>query len=280
MYYFLYYYYISAFSLIVVLFTIRSSLCFSIKGIAPETTAIQRQAVQRVLNKVYGTEKSNEWEARRHQARVLGKETALNIPQHELVYGELGLDALAKILDAVGVKDGDQFMDIGAGDGMLVTGASMLYSDYLQASRGIEIVPELHERSLQFQCQFKDFFHQIQEENYNYQRNDVTSLCPITSLDLGNVYESDLRTRQLFSETTLAVCFATTWSRGIKGRKLQKLSEALGKGGVSELQSGARLVVIDGVLNHENDGFHFGGEFQLFCSDTAPYSVARLYTKI
>ena len=226
--------------------------------IAPETTAIQRRRVKKVLDEVYGTDNSDQWKQRRSEARSFGKEDeSLNIPQHELVYGELGLDALATIVDAVGVRKGDRFLDIGAGDGILVTGASMLYPDFFDASVGVEIVPDLYERSLDYQNRLEGALGTEQSE-------DNIQLCPQTSLHLGNCYEPDDELKETFAKTTLAVCFATTWSHGMPGRKLESLSQALGSNGVSELSSGARVVTIDGVLDHQRDGFEFEGELKLY----------------
>ena len=242
-------------------------------AIAPEITESQKHNAKKILNLVYGDERSDQWEARRIQARASGEDdqTLVSIPQHELVYGELGLDALVTILDAVGVEKKDCFMDIGSGDGLLVSAASMLYSDFLTASMGVEIVPDLYERSLMFQRRLESMIAD----------DDKTELCESMSFDLGNVYEPDERTRYLFSKTTLAVCFATTWSNtGVQGRQLPRLSEALGTKGQCELPAGARLVIIDGVLDHEKDGYDFGGQFELMCPDTAPFSIARLYTKL
>jgi len=228
--------------------------------IAPETTAIQRQRVKKVLDEVYGTDNSDQWNQRRSEARSFGKEDeSLNIPQHELVYGELGLDALATIIDAVGVRKGDHFLDIGAGDGILVTGASMLYPEFLEASVGVEIVPDLYERSLDFQSRLEGALGTEESE-----QDTNIRLCPQTSLRLGNCYEPDDELKEIFAKTTLAVCFATTWSHDIPGRKLENLSKALGSNGGSELPSGARLVTIDGVLDHERDGFEFEGELKLY----------------
>uniref|UniRef100_A0A7S0AX05 Uncharacterized protein n=1 Tax=Minutocellus polymorphus TaxID=265543 RepID=A0A7S0AX05_9STRA len=90
----------------------------------------------------------------------------------------------------------------------------------------------------------------------------------------------------VLAATTLAVCFATTWSAGnvgtstkgctsLQGRKLPKLSKALAAG----LGRDARVVIIDGKLL-ESDGFSWQGDLKIFCPDTAPYSIARLYTKL
>jgi hypothetical protein len=136
-----------------VFLSINSTFGFSIgsRQIAPEITESQKLGVKKILNLVYGDESSEEWNTRRSAARASGEEdNSLEIPQHELVYGELGLDALVTVLDAVGVMKGDRFIDIGSGDGMLVSAASMLFPDYIDSSVGVEIVPDLHLRSVEF----------------------------------------------------------------------------------------------------------------------------------
>jgi len=288
--------------------TIHTTLVFGLEiplsKLAPETTLLERQAVRKVLNQVYGIENSDQWEERRSHARdaaaadtttttatdtasiytntfIDNSKNLLNVPKHNLVYGELGLETLATILDAVGVKRGDRFMDIGSGDGAVVTGASMLYPGYLHASRGIEIVPRLYERSLVFQNHLEHVVLSQQTEEKKEEDTRGMKLCPDTSLYLGNVYQpNDTAIKRLFSDTTLAICFATTWSTGIPGRKLPELSKALGKGGACELHHGARLVIMDGVLDYKKDGFDYCGELKLTCPDTAPYSIARMYTKL
>lgn len=225
----------------------------------PEITEQQKRRVREVLDRVYGGEDSEEYEERRGRARASGEDDAtLNLPKYQLVYGELGLDALATILDAVQVQKGDRFLDIGHGDGVLVASAALLYPDHLEASVGVELVPELHARSLEFQSKWP---------------RDAQAK---TELLLGDVYEPDDATRKCLSETTVAVCFATTWSGGAPGKRLPRLSEALG----SSLPAGARLVIVDGVLDPAKDGYDFVGELKLFCPDTSPYSTARLYTKL
>ena len=267
--------YLLTFFLHLLLSTSCNGFCIGSQGkaIAPETTLAERQDVKKFLDLVYGDEKSEEWEARRIQARATGEDDqTLNISEDELVYGELGLDALATIMDAVGVQKGDHFMDIGSGDGLLVSGASLLYSGYLEESMGIEIVPELFERSLKFERRLEEIVEQANRE-------DAKNVSPSMScFELGNVYEPSNRVSSMFSKTTLAVCFATTWSKGIPGRKLARLSEALGLKGQCPLPSGARLVIIDGVLDPK-DGYDFVGQFKLYCPDTAPYSMARLYIR-
>jgi hypothetical protein len=243
-------------------------------SLAPVTTVDQRAIAHATMQKVFGdpVEGSASWE-RREAARASSTQDGLQLelPQHETVYGELGIDALAKVLDAVGVGKGDTFLDIGSGDGMLVMGASLLWPEHFKSCVGLEILPSLYERSLAFQPQFQQMVDK-----------DGIPSCPI-KFQLGNVYDvlttdADDYDRKLLKDivkqTTVAVCFATTWSRGIPGQRLDRLSKALG----SAMRPDSRVVIIDGRLDCE-DGFEYEGELKIYCPDTAPYSTARLYTK-
>jgi len=97
---------------------------------------------------------------------------------------------------------------------------------------------------------------------------------------LGDIHQPDSQLQKILDETTIAVCFATTWSAdnsvgtSLQGRKLPKLSKALSRG----LSSGCRVVIIDGKLD-EKDDFLWRGDLRIQCPDTAPYSVATLYHK-
>ena len=235
--------------------------------------------VEQSLSNVFGSPDSSKWHKRRSKALSVSlgdgsnHTTTLidNIDQHELVYGELGVSSLVKILDAVGVQKGDEFLDIGAGHGMLVMAASLFYPNYLRASRGLEIVPELHELS-------EEYLKQLQEQNHQHMGAppgfSTSSTCPSKELYLGDIYDPDIALKEMLSTTNLVVCFATTWSRGNDcGIQLPKLSKALQSG---VFAADARIVVIDGKLLPK-DGHVYHGELRLECPDTAPYSTAYLY---
>jgi hypothetical protein len=204
---------------------------------------------------------------------------------NELVYGELSVEVLATILDAVGVQENDVFLDIASGDGALVLGASLLYADAnsncdetsnggnaMKMCYGVDVVPGLVERSISH----AENLHTILQNDEGYlQRNQAN-----TELLLGDIHHPDCQLQNILEETTIAVCFATTWSSGnakgksLQRRKLPKLSKALSRG----LSSGCRVVIIDGKLD-EQDEFHWMGDLRIQCPDTAPYSVATLYHK-
>lgn len=203
-------------------------------------------------------------------------------PSNELVYGELSVQVLATILDAVGVQENDVFLDIGSGDGALVLGASLLYADAndeaieggnaMKKCYGVDIVPGLVERSLSH----ADNLYQILQNKESFlQRNQAE-----IELLLGDIHQPDAQLQNILKETTIAVCFATTWSAensvgtSLQGRKLPKLSKALSRG----LSSGCRVVIIDGKLDEE-DEFLWMGDLKIQCPDTAPYSIATLYHK-
>lgn len=239
-------------------------------------------------------------------------ESPSSIPQNELVYGELSVPTLATILDAVGVHDDDVFLDIGSGDGALVLGASLLYAsndssdsdvdideeksggewrrrNAIQKCYGVDIVPGLVERSI---VHAKNLERILQSGDDNIQTtngilNDNQSEIHFL---LGDIHTPDKHLQHILHETTIAVCFATTWSAGnanndsndddkrrstsLQGRRLPKLSTALS----TSLSSGCRVVVIDGKLS-EDDGFIWQGDLKIICPDTAPHSIATLYHK-
>lgn len=254
-----------------------------------------------------------------------------SIPANELVYGELSVPVLSTILDAVGVRKDDVFLDIGSGDGALVLGASLLYaSSYcndvvhddiiksdgdseentmINVSRrreknairkcfGVDIVPGLVERSKLHSQNLKQLLHyedDVQSPNGNTNTIDVSNLETLrqnqaeVEFVLGDIHKPGSELQRMLKETTVAVCFATTWSAGnahnnenhgngsgaktsLQGRMLPKLSNALSLG----LRKGCRVVIIDGKLNDE-DGFEWQGDLRVQCPDTAPYSVATLY---
>lgn len=204
-------------------------------------------------------------------------------PSNELVYGELSIEVLVTILDAVGVQENDVFLDIGSGDGALVLGASLLYADAgteaieggnaMKKCYGVDIVPGLVERSITH----ANNLHQILQDKENFLHRNQAEI----ELLLGDIHQPDDQLESILKETTIAVCFATTWSAensvgtSLQGRKLPKLSKALSRG----LSSGCRAVIIDGKLDEEDD-FTWMGDLRIQCPDTAPYSVATLYHKL
>lgn len=206
---------------------------------------------------------------------------------NELVYGELSVEVLATILDAVGVKENDVFLDIGSGDGALVLGASLLYADArcnrnnaMNTCYGVDIVPGLVERSKEHASNLHEILHDVDRSDDDSDNAFLQKNQAEMQFLLGDIHQPNNELRDILKETTLAVCFATTWSAGnasgtsLKGRKLPKLSKALSHG----LCSGCRVVIIDGKLD-EDDDFCWKGDLRIQCPDTAPYSVASLYHK-
>ncbi|KAL7533348.1 hypothetical protein ACHAXR_008058 [Thalassiosira sp. AJA248-18] len=244
------------------------------------------------------------------------------VPSNELVYGELSVPVLATILDAVGVQEDDVFLDIGSGDGALVLGASLLYAspggdqseggaedkkfggsrrnNAIRRAWGVDIVPGLVDRSRVHAKNLDRIMKKERLSSTNKLGSDMDGIgLPLGGNQaevhflLGDIHQPSCELQDILKGTTLAVCFATTWSAGnahnnisdaaptkqsstsLQGRKLPKLSKALSAG----LSSGCRVVIIDGKLDDENDGFSWQGDLRIQCPDTAPYSVATLYNK-
>eukprot|EP00980_Cylindrotheca_fusiformis_P025860 scaffold14741_cov135-Cylindrotheca_fusiformis.AAC.10 len=278
-----------------------SCLC---QTVVPEVCKERISHVSKLVSLAFGDDatssgkhtKDDRYESARNAALELMK--AKEEKTHEqLVYGELSIPVLATILDAVGVEEGDRFLDIGSGDGALVLGTSLLYyaevdddgeggkisRNAIHKSRGLEIVPGLYHRSLQHQ---KNLNHLL--------RKDATTVEDIVvqqqqqakvEFFLGDIHNTPTNDslRSIIQDTTLAICFATTWSGGnveigkkktsLQGRRLDALSSAM-----SFLPKGARVVVVDGRLD-EKDGHVWQGDLKVNCPDTAPYSIASLYIK-
>ncbi|KAL3945178.1 MAG: hypothetical protein SGBAC_000715 [Bacillariaceae sp.] len=228
-------------------------------------------------------------------------ETSSQMESYELVYGELSLPVLTTILDAVGVYPGDRFLDVGSGDGALVLGASLLYAEddddgddggddgdddddddesknAIAIARGLEIVPGLYKRSLQHEDKLASILKDDGAQLLRKQQSPV-------EFHLGDIHKAftDSTVTQILEDSTLVVCFATTWSAGnaqrdqasnsLQGRKLPFLSKAL-----EGLPQGARVVIVDGRLDSK-DGHEWQGDLKIYCPDTAPWSIASLYHK-
>ena len=265
--------------LLVVCFVVKPAVAFSFQILAPEITTSQRARVQAILDKVFGSPDSIAWNERRRAAISVSEMDgeSLDLSRHESIYGELGLEALSVLLDAVGVRQNETILDIGSGDGMLVASAALLFPEFCKTVYGLEIMPSLYERSLEYMTRLHEVVNDHIQGDDTENNHSSPLLCPRVKVALGDVHDTEsLQIQEILSNTTLAVCFATTWSRGTKGRKLPRLSKALGAG----LPSESRVVIVDGVLNERQDGFVYGGELRLHCPDTAPYSIAHSYTKL
>ena len=225
-------------------------------SVATPVDAAHVRAVADELDAVLGRAEARE--QRRSAARLAAHNASgIVAPPNELVYGELGVAALAKLLDAVGVEQGDTFCDVGSGHGELVLAASLLHPT-LRASRGVEIVQDLAKSA--------------SEHHAALLQRAALPAAPI-ELAHGDVYDKSSPAAGMLRDTTLAVCFATTWSASGKGRVLSELSTTLHR----NLPEGARVVMVDARLSDEQ--FSWEGEMRLHCPDTAPFSTAHLYVQ-
>ena len=169
------------------------------------------------------------------------------------------------------MREGDAFLDIGAGDGAPTLAAALLYPKALRASRGVEIVAPLVERARRHRAAL---LHALGDGDAAAAGGDDDGAIAPTEFALADVHDDaeDGRAAAILRDTTLAVCFATTWSSGSPRRALPRLSAALAR----RLPAGARVVVVDGRLD-ESDGFRWEGELKLHCADTLPHSYAQLF---
>jgi len=165
---------------------------------------------------------------------------------------------------------------------------------------GVDIVPGLVDRSIVHAANLQQSLSLSSRNNNNdrhdEEANEIRSCLQRNQSEvqflLGDIHQPSGELRRVLKETTLAVCFATTWSAGnarnddddaatttasnsLQGRKLPKLSAALS----STLSPNCRVVVVDGKLLTNDDGFVWKGDLKVHCPDTAPYSIASLYVK-
>lgn len=202
--------------------------------------------------------------AERHRTAQHAGEAAaasLGMSASQLVYGELDVRSVARVLEAANVEVGDRFLDIGSGDGVPTLAAAQLFARELEICRGIEVVPALAARATEHAERLRAWLR----------ANPSVAAAPI-ALSEGDIYADDDAIRALLRETSLALCFATTWSHAPR-RVLPELSVAL-----RAMEVGARVVIVDARLVEA--GWRWEGDLRITPPDTAPHSTARLYTRV
>ncbi len=219
--------------------------------------------IRQVLDDCTTTRRLHRRSEAREAARLARRSSHLD--ESQLVYGELDVGTVKRLLDAAEVRSGDRFVDIGSGHGVPTLAASLLYPEALAVCRGLEVVPDLVARAKTHAARL---------------RASGRMAAPIEMIQ-GDVYRATesaagaeaTRVTNVLGDSTLALCFATTWSDGAPRRELPRLSAALR----ATMPSGARVIVVDGRLI-EADGWVWEGDLRVVTPDTAPYSTARLYT--
>lgn len=76
-------------------------------------------------------------------------------PSVSLTYGEIDFFSLSCILEKLGIKKGDVFVDLGHGTGKAIICASLLYGTLLSQCVGMELIPELYQVSVAVVEQFR-----------------------------------------------------------------------------------------------------------------------------
>lgn len=235
----------------------------------PDSDFVEK--VQRVLAEVAGDNASED--DGRLRRRLAAQQAASQVastlarPANQLVYGELDVKTVATVLSAAGVCSGDRFVDIGSGEGLPTLAAALLYPTRLAVSRGVEIVPRLVERSHHHHARLREWLSHHPDH-----------ACAPVELLVGDVFaapETPVAVDAVLGESTLALCFATTWADGTPRRELPQLSKALHR----QMPRGGRAILIDGRLL-EGDGWRWEGDLRVVTPDTAPHSTARLYTRL
>lgn len=69
-------------------------------------------------------------------------------PSVSLTYGEIDFFSLSCILEKLGIKKGDVFVDLGHGTGKALICASLLYGTKISQCIGMELIPELYQISV------------------------------------------------------------------------------------------------------------------------------------
>mmetsp|Transcript_30944 Transcript_30944/g.75674 ORF Transcript_30944/g.75674 Transcript_30944/m.75674 type:complete len:263 (-) Transcript_30944:617-1405(-) len=142
--------------------------------------------------------------------------------QSSVTYGEYDLRLFGKLLKAAQPKPGEVFYDLGSGVGRLVLAAGLLYPPF-SACKGIELLPNLHEKGLKY---FEDF------EGLD----PPHPAKPLLGIECGDFEEADL------TDADVVFCYSTTWAA--VGATLSMVSRKLGE----DLKLGARCITADKTL--------------------------------
>jgi len=144
------------------------------------------------------------------------------VPGDGYFYGELSWPAMYKLVGLVEPKAGDVFVDMGSGLGKMVLSTAMTRP--FKECRGVEILPELHEKASVALAKLKGSLG-----------DNAFSQLPTVQLIMSDMFAVDV------SDADVVYCFATCLSREV----LQGLTWKL----EAELKRGARLIVISKVLD-------------------------------
>ncbi len=95
-----------------------------------------------------------------------------SLTEKELTYGEVEFDSFWDVLDAVKLKDGEVFYDLGCGIGKPVF-IAQLHST-LRKSVGVELLPEVYEKAVEIENRFSNLYPEI-ESNIVFLLDDITT---------------------------------------------------------------------------------------------------------
>jgi hypothetical protein len=141
-------------------------------------------------------------------------------------YGELSWSGSWDLIGLAKPREGDVFVDMGSGLGKMVLSAAM--TRRFKECRGVEILPELHEKATAALGRLRDA---VGEEAF--------AMLPPTRLECGDMLAADV------ADADIVYCFATCFSPEIVGALEAKLA--------AEMKPGARLVLVSKQM--ETDAF-------------------------
>mmetsp|Transcript_13882 Transcript_13882/g.33247 ORF Transcript_13882/g.33247 Transcript_13882/m.33247 type:complete len:273 (-) Transcript_13882:91-909(-) len=145
------------------------------------------------------------------------------VPGDGWFYGELSFEGAEELLRHVDAKEGEVFLDMGSGLGKMVLAAALQRWRFKEC-RGVEILPELHEKAVEaldiLRAKLGD---------------DELAKLPTVQLSLG-----DMLISPWVSDADIVYCFATCFSAEVLQALIRKFED--------EMIPGARLISISKAI--------------------------------
>ena len=133
-------------------------------------------------------------------AKQIAKTTQIRTSESgsKLTYGEVDYFSFVSILDKLGPKAGDVFVDLGHGTGKALCIASLLFGNLFKTLVGIEIIPELNAASVEVRNKILDLYERV--PLFSEHTTDI------------RVYEGDFTKSDSYDWTSADIIFANSVS--------------------------------------------------------------------